>query len=743
MAGFDIQGRMQRMGLAGPDQQWLPPEQPGDAAKPTTYGERMLFGSDKYSVRMPGCHRQDIVLLHSERYIRDDAAMTPWATEGKRCIDFVENRQMSEQEIRDAIADDRPHYCWNKIAPLTRLILGYHRNNRVQNRFLPTSDVNSVQDMSERLTKIVKHIDKSNQEEYVDTEVFADGIYTGRGYFDYRLNFETNDFGDLKGASRDPFTIRVDADADTYDPATWGHVSESRWWNIDEVEYTFGQNAAHLISPLLFNGSYRGGYSGAIFELQEEITPWRTFGGGMSNNTWGLGAAGMMEAFLANSIDPYRKNIRVVDFQHYIRVMQRNIVNLETGDRTPIPGQFKPEQIQKMMQWCAEQYAIKGEACPLRVEWRPTRRVRWTTLVGDIVVHDDWSPYKTFTLTPFFPYFRRGQTRGVVSDLLDPQCGINRSRNAEIDHVERTAHSGWMWHEQGLREEEKRKIERHGAASGINIEYKGTQEQKPEKIVPGTPPTALQHISEQNALDLKEISGINDSALGQLDRVQSGRAIEARQKQSVLGIEPYMDNWKRTKSLAGIKKLEIIQDHYTEPRLFNIMGENGKWESEQINKRLASGEIANNVTLGRYLVAIDETPLSATFLNAQYEEMVEMAEKGLIPVPIIQDIAIDLSSLPQKELLKQRMNAYLKAQGFLTADELTAMQAAGQVVPLQMIPPPGPHGAPGGGAAPADANGKPGAEGGTQGGQNSGGAIKPPGANPSAGAMAAPATMTG
>ena len=67
---------------------------------------------------------------------------------------------------------------------------------------------------------------------------------------------------------------------------------------------------------------------------------------------------------------------------------------------------------------------------------------------------------------------------------------------------------------------------------------------------------------------------------------------------------------------------------------------------------------------------------------------------------MVQDIGIDLSTLPQKELIKQRQNAYLRAMGMITADEMVAAQAAGAPVNPAQIPQAGPpQGGEGGGAS--------------------------------------------
>jgi len=713
---------------------WSQPPPVAGALVDPVWGDRPQWTPDiQPGQLLPACHTPDLMLLMVERYLRDDAALESWAIRGKRCVEFVEGKQWSAADLAAAESEDRPCLTLNKIGALVRLVLGYHRQNRIDTRYLPTDDSASDEQVADVLTKVVKQISSNSSEPYLDTEVFMDGIVSGRGYYDWRLDYERNDFGEIVGRAKDPFTIRPDCDADSYDPDDWGHVSEARWVNLDEIEYTYGRGVSQIVEPLVRSSGYRGGVPSDIMDAISERTPWRTFGG-QNAEGYGYGSQSV-ESYIANATDTYRKNIRLVEMQHRCRVMQRNIVDLETGDRTPVPTNFTQERIAKLMQWAAEQYASRGAPFPLRVEWRPTKRVRWTTMVGDIILYDDWSQYRSFTQIPYFPYFRRGQTRGMVDDLIDPQVEINKRASSEIDIITRTAFSGWMWHTNSLEESEKEKIENFGAAPGINIEWKGDPNMKPEQMRPPVAPTAMSKLEEKNTGRLKEIAGINDSALGQLDRVQSGRAIEARQRQSVLGIETYMDNKRRSKKMCGRKKLEMIQSFYTEPRLLRIQGEDGSWSKIGLNQAQAGGRIVNDVTIGRYDVEIDETPLSSTFLNAQFEEMMDLVEKGIYPISLVQDIVTDLSNVPQKTLLKKRIAAYMRAQGLLTADDLIAAQAQGLPVLPQQLAAPQPHGVPGKQLPPEGSPGGPQPQAGPVGGQPHG---LPPNAAAAAPRLAAP-----
>ena len=564
----------------------------------------------------------DIVRLMADRHVRATAGMSDWANKAKKCVDFVEGKQWSEAALKKLDEEDRPAFTFNKIAPLVRLVLGYHRNNRTDAKFLPGYDGSGSKEVADALTRIYKVVSEVNQLPYIDTEVFMDGIMTGRAFYDSRLSFDKSDLGEIEVKAKDPFSIKIDPEGEDYDLSTHSFIMEDRWVNLDEVEFTYGKRAAQLLAPMVKGGGYNGGIPSSIMDMEEEITPFRTFGGSKDR---------MIEAYFADAYDISRKNIKLVDCQHYKRVMVRCFVDLETGAREPIPDSWDDAKIQKVLQWAEMKYKERRQANPLRMAVRPMRRVRWTTMVGDIVVFDNWGPYESFTITPFFPYFRRGQTRGMVEDLIDPQQEVNKRRSAQIDIVTRTAHSGWQYHTSGVSEEQKENIERNGATPGINIEWKGEPHMRPERIQPAAP-MAMERLETKGADDLKEISGINESALGNIDRVQSGRAIEARQRQSVISIQTYMDNMSRTKECLARKGLELIQNHYTEQRIFRSLGDDGKDKIVTINERRAAGEIVNDITNGRYSIVIDETPLSSSFISAQFDEMMQLAEKGILPM---------------------------------------------------------------------------------------------------------------
>lgn len=634
----------------------------------------MVYGPLRARRQLP---KQDweTVLLMNDRFDRDASAQAEWAGPAKTCTEFLEGKQWSAEDLMKMEEEGRPLLTFNKIAPLVRSVMGYYANNRTDEKFLPSHDAGSTAAIAQAITKTSKQMSEASQQPYVDTEVFMDGITTGRGYYDWRLNFEENELGEAQCVALDPFAVYLDSDGDQYDINKSSRITTSRWGSIEDLDAMYGTVVRRLVEPLITGGGYAGMPAAVASYVAEEITPWRSFGGETGEQSYGYGSTGTYVGMMHNHIDHTRKNVRIIEQQHYKRVKTRVVVDLDSGMIKALPEHWKWEKVQRFLTWQEDKFASIGKVSPIRYDERVIRRVRWTTLVGDIIVHDDWSPYKTFTVIPFFPYFRRGMTRGMIDDLIDPQQQTNKSRSAQTDIISRTANGGWLTHEGGMSDEQAENWEENSSSPGFNGKWKGEAHMKPQQIGPSGSPMDWERLETKSNDDLKQISGINDSMLGQLDRVQSGKAIIERQRGGVLSIQQYMTNNSRTKELVGRKKLELIQNHYTEQRLIRTLGEDGSQDTMTINERNAASEILNNVTVGKYSVSVDETPLAATFMSAQFDELMEMIEKGVLPVEAVMDVAVEVSSVPQKEIIKQRVQAIMKAQGIPTGDDVMTQGA--------------------------------------------------------------------
>ncbi len=376
----------------------------------------------------------DLVVRLAERFRRSQDAHEPWARTAKQCVEFFEGKQWSASDLQKLAEEGRPALTINKLKPLVNLVYGYHLNNQTETKFLPGHDGTGVADMARVLTALSKQIGEMNKLPYLDAEVFLDGILGGRGFYDIRMDFSRNLFGHATYSAVDPFTVYLDPEAMDYDLNSGNYTAVSRWVSPEEIEFFYGQQAANLVRPLM-SGMQFSSFPSSMYEGHEEVSPWRRFGGDEDGN---MAWRHLTDQFY-NWVDPYRKTIRMLDFQHYVRTWRWHFIDLDTGDQKPVPDNWSPDQVQRSLMW-AQQNGVH-----MTVQNKAVRRLRWTHMVGDVIVFDRWSPYDTMTLVPFFPYFRRGQTMGMVEDLLDPQREINVRRSARQNIIGRTSNGGWMF----------------------------------------------------------------------------------------------------------------------------------------------------------------------------------------------------------------------------------------------------------------------------------------------------------
>lgn len=612
------------------------------------------------------------LMLLAERWNRASAAHDIWARGAKRSFDFFEGRQWTEEALGRMNAIGRPALTFNHVNSVVRLLLGFFANNKIDPRILPGYDGTGTEQVAEILTRVLKQVSERSRMPYVDTEVFMDGLVGGRGFFDTRLNFDSNVLGEVRCKSSDPFATYLDPDGSSYDiNETCAYVIRTAWTSPDEVEHVFGREAASLIRPLAA-GSIPTSPLTTMRAENGEITPVRYFGADRGDG-YGTQWWDTYQSLLGDYVDPLRKNIRAAEFQYQVTEAKRVFVDLETGDTSMVPEHWDAPQVAKAL-WFAEQAGN-----PMEIAVRPVKRVRWTVVIGDLFVHDDWSPYRSYTLTPYFSYFRRGFTRGMVDDLIDPQQEVNKRRSAQVEMVTRSNHGGWKYHADALDPQEEARLKRFGAQPGFNIKWKGDRE--PTRVEAAAPPAAMDRLEMKAIDDIRSISGVNESALGENDNAKSGRAIEARQRQAVVGAQTYFDNFSRSKDLQTAVALEVVQDYYREQRVFRILGEDGKFTTTVINQQIAdpvTGAVTklNDITLGKYSVAIDEQPMAATYATAQFEEITAMIDKlgAMNPaaIPAVMDIWIDASTVPRKDELKQRLQ---QAMGMVVSQPMPQQPA--------------------------------------------------------------------
>ena len=599
---------------------------------------------------------EEITRMQWNRYERArDNGHLDYVWMAKKCDEYYQGEQWDADDEAALEAEGRPALTINTILPTVNTILGEQSTRRADIQFKPRRGGNEA--VAHTLTKLYMQIADNNKLDWVEQQVFSDGlIMDGRGYFDVRMDFSDHIEGEIRITAKDPLDILIDPDAKDSDPKSWSEVFETRWMTLDEIEELYGKKKAERLLFIAENGMSFGTDSVEYQETRYGETETEDYFGSDNSDEEGYRTV---------------RSLRVVERQHKKLGRASFFVDPNTGDQRQAPDSWSDGKNKKF----AKQYG-------LNLISKVIRKVRWTVACDKVVLHDGWSPYNQFTIIPFFCYFRRGRPFGVVRNLLSPQEQLNKIASQELHIVNTTANSGWMVESGSLVGMTSDDLEEHGAETGLVLEYaRGTN--PPQKIQANQIPTGLDRIAQKAALNIKTISGVNDSMLGTDSAEVSGIAIQAKQNRGAIMIQVPLDNLRKSRQYLAEKILNLIQTFYTEERVVQVTNEADPLKPREemvINEETPEGQVINDLTLGEYDVIVATAPARDSFDETQFAEALSLRQAGVV-VP--DDAIIEYSHLARKGELAKRIRQ-MTGQEPPTPEQAEAM-AQQQQIQMQQL----------------------------------------------------------
>jgi len=544
----------------------------------------------------------------------------------KKCDMYYRGDQWDEFDMQELDDQGRPALTINTILPTINAVLGEQSTKKADIQFKPRGGGN--QEVADVLTKVYQQISDNNKLDWVEAQVFSDGLIQDRGYFDIRINFDDHLMGEVKIEAKDPIDILIDPDAKQYDPRTWNEIFESKWMSLDEIEETYGQQKADKLRMLAETGNTMGADS---MEFEEE-----RYG---DTDEYNYGQQFPADPENARML----RAVRVIERQYYRLKECMYYVDVVTGDTREVPYAWSKKKKEEF----ADQFGLE-------IITKLVRKVRWTVTADTVVLFDDWSPYPQFTIVPYFPYFRRGKPFGMVRNLLSPQEQLNKITSQELHIVNTTANSGWIVENGSLAGMTADDLEEHGAETGLVLEFnRGST--PPAKIPPNQIPTGLDRLGQKAANNIKEISGISDAMLGMDSPEVSGVAINAKQNRGSTMLQVPLTNLAKTRQYLAEAILKLVQTFYTEERVIQITDEEDPYKPRtpvRVNVMTPEGQVINDLQLGEYDVIVSSAPARDNFDEMQFAEAIALRQVG---VPIPNDMIVEYSHLSRKADVADRI----------------------------------------------------------------------------------------
>lgn len=174
----------------------------------------------------------------------------------QQCDAFYRGHQWDPADLASLDDQGRPALTINTILPTINAVLGEQTTRRMDVSFKPRG--RGQQEVAEVLTKLFMQISDNNKLEWIESQVFADGLIQDRGWFDVRIDFDDHIQGEVRVTPKDPLDILIDPDAKEYDPRTWNEIFETKWMTLDEIEEQYGQGKADQLRVAVEYGSSLG-----------------------------------------------------------------------------------------------------------------------------------------------------------------------------------------------------------------------------------------------------------------------------------------------------------------------------------------------------------------------------------------------------------------------------------------------------------------------------------------------------
>ncbi len=299
-----------------------------------------------------------------------------------------------------------------------------------------------------------------------------------------------------------------------------------------------------------------------------------------------------------------------------------------------------PDELKLVMQ--AQPWLIKQKVMV------PT--VKLAISLGDKVVYHGKTLLNTddYPFVPTSTYYEPDvqapawRKMGIIRNLRDPQFLYNMRKVIELQLLQSTVNSGWIFPIDVVTD--VKAFRQSSGGDGYLIPLKaGRLPSEIQRIEPVALPQSLLELSASLSEDITKISGVNEELLGSATDDKSGILSMLRQGAGLTTLQTIFDKLDYTQRLYGKIRLQAIRKNFSKGKIRNILGydpdprfftahtqkygiavEEGNYSATQRQTELQ--QLLNFKELG---IAIpDKTILRAAFLTNKKQIMQEMEEAG-------------------------------------------------------------------------------------------------------------------
>ena len=538
-----------------------------------------------------------------------------WRKNAAKCNDYKENRQWTSAELKALEDRGQPPTVNNQISVTINRMVGQFVKQRSRIAFKgrnpqdkPAADV---------LSDLFLFIRQNNDLEFEEKDMAEDGFTGGFGCLKACVTFDDAFEPNIEMRQVDSLTVYPDPYSRRYDWNKDGNfISEAIWMDLEDLKELYPAYAKKIES---------------------------------SYDTMAIEAGGLAEADRVrreNWIDPSKQRFRLIEQWYKTKKRQSvcifadgNVLDKDTGElKNPMTGQAM----------VLEKTAIQSLKANVRYEEydRVTHSLNMAVFCHGVLLEHKETERKFF---PYIPYFvsrkKSGEPYSLIFIALSMQDALNKRESKALDLFTRSQVAA----EKGTITDLTKFADEKAKPDGIMEVNQGALSQQKVHFLEH-PEMAQGQLAMHNMAkeDFRRITGINPDALGEKSEMRSGIGVARKQQMTDVIIAPIFDNFRRTRAIEGRVVLELIQQHFTQPKIFYI--------TDNLNAPKAVAlEPAHleAIKQAKYDVVVDDAPDTTTMQEEQLQMLGQILPAILPFGPVWAKIMFQMSDIRNKEEILQ------------------------------------------------------------------------------------------
>lgn len=511
----------------------------GDAATPPA--PQLSSVSASKPVKLEDDEANKILKLAQTRFTRVVSEEQPWRDSALIELDFVNGEHWTQAQ-----RDERkglPCLTFDRIGPSIDQVINDARQSPTEPRFIPVGGGADKQ-TAEILQGLMRNIENDSRADIATETAYSYAVQIGRGWFRVLFEYENDvDFTQkivIKRVSN-PFCVYPDPSADEFDYSDMRYCFTTEDLDKDVFDDLYGDTTAG-----------------------QATSAWESLGDKIKTEWFPKGA------------------VRVAEYW-WVETTKDYICQLPNG--SIVPWNMVPEGVIAVNTRMTKKRTVKmAKLCGTGIlkEIRPDG-----VEVSGVI---EW-PGKYIPIIPVIgkEIIKRGKRylRGMIRPAMDGNLMFDYMSSKLAQGVGLSPISQWKVADQAIEGYEGLWAESNRKSTAVlkwhPFTPDGKQLPEPQRISPSVDMSSVVQALSVYDNNIKAVLSTYDASLGAPGPEQSGRAINARQREADNAHFDFHDNLSRSMRQLGRVVVDLVPAVYNEERLITIFDPDGKSRQIQIN----------------------------------------------------------------------------------------------------------------------------------------------------------------